>query len=234
MHTRCPHCDTVFRITPEALAAAHNRVRCGNCLSVFDGRAGLVDESRPAPRPQPRTATRQALPASEHYWLEDERAPPRAGWAATLGWTLGSLALLGSLVVQYAWFLRADLARHAVLRPWLQELCKVAECELPPQRDLSQIRILERDLRHHPEHDAALLVNALIVNQASFAQPLPQLELTLSDLRGEVVAARRFLPGEYLAGSASSAAEMAPGNPVHVVIELVDPGSVTGYRFRFF
>lgn len=34
--TRCPHCDTRFRVTDEQLAIAKGKVRCGNCMEVFN------------------------------------------------------------------------------------------------------------------------------------------------------------------------------------------------------
>ncbi len=34
--TRCPHCNTSFRITPAQMNAANGSVRCGSCLQVFD------------------------------------------------------------------------------------------------------------------------------------------------------------------------------------------------------
>lgn len=46
--TRCSHCQTVFRITPEQLRAHGGRVRCGRCMQVFNGLETLVPES-PAP-----------------------------------------------------------------------------------------------------------------------------------------------------------------------------------------
>lgn len=36
MRTRCPHCETVFRITPEQLRAKGGRVRCGHCQQLFN------------------------------------------------------------------------------------------------------------------------------------------------------------------------------------------------------
>lgn len=36
--TRCPHCDTRFRVTDEQLAIATGKVRCGNCMEVFNAR----------------------------------------------------------------------------------------------------------------------------------------------------------------------------------------------------
>lgn len=37
--SRCPHCATLFRVTPEQLHAAEGKVRCGLCMSVFDAQA---------------------------------------------------------------------------------------------------------------------------------------------------------------------------------------------------
>jgi predicted Zn finger-like uncharacterized protein len=34
--TRCPHCDTTFRLDPHLLAPHDGRVRCGHCQEVFD------------------------------------------------------------------------------------------------------------------------------------------------------------------------------------------------------
>lgn len=37
MVTRCPGCNTVFRVTPQQLQAREGKVRCGRCMLVFDG-----------------------------------------------------------------------------------------------------------------------------------------------------------------------------------------------------
>jgi predicted Zn finger-like uncharacterized protein len=34
--TRCPHCETVFKLDPHLLAPHDGRVRCGHCQEVFD------------------------------------------------------------------------------------------------------------------------------------------------------------------------------------------------------
>lgn len=43
LQTRCPACHTVFGVTPNLLARRHGMVRCGACLTVFDGRQSLSD-----------------------------------------------------------------------------------------------------------------------------------------------------------------------------------------------
>jgi predicted Zn finger-like uncharacterized protein len=40
--TRCPGCNTIFRVTPPQLALRAGQVRCGHCHTVFDGVASLV------------------------------------------------------------------------------------------------------------------------------------------------------------------------------------------------
>jgi predicted Zn finger-like uncharacterized protein len=50
--TRCPGCNTIFRVTPPQLALRAGQVRCGHCHTVFDGVASLVSLA-PQARAQP-------------------------------------------------------------------------------------------------------------------------------------------------------------------------------------
>jgi len=42
MVTRCPSCETTFRVTPRQLQAHSGQVRCGRCMTVFDGFGALA------------------------------------------------------------------------------------------------------------------------------------------------------------------------------------------------
>ncbi len=54
---RCPHCQTVFRITGAQLAAAQGWVRCGHCAQVFDAASNLATpEGHPLEVPTVDTA----------------------------------------------------------------------------------------------------------------------------------------------------------------------------------
>lgn len=44
MLTRCPHCQTAFRVTHEQLIPRQGRVRCGACYLVFSALDSLSDE----------------------------------------------------------------------------------------------------------------------------------------------------------------------------------------------
>jgi predicted Zn finger-like uncharacterized protein len=50
MVTRCPSCNTVFRVTPPQLQARQGKVRCGRCMMVFDGfkELGTLPDQTPA------------------------------------------------------------------------------------------------------------------------------------------------------------------------------------------
>lgn len=60
MLTRCPHCQTAFRVTSEQLKVRQGQVRCGACRGVFDALDSLADEiavlSSVATEPSPPAA----------------------------------------------------------------------------------------------------------------------------------------------------------------------------------
>ena len=58
--TRCPSCKTIFRVTPQQLALRSGQVRCGHCLTVFDGVAGLLSLA-PRPREENEELSEEAL-----------------------------------------------------------------------------------------------------------------------------------------------------------------------------
>ena len=51
MFTRCPACQTVFRLHPEQLKQRNGEVRCGHCFHPFNALTCLVDEPAQATRP---------------------------------------------------------------------------------------------------------------------------------------------------------------------------------------
>lgn len=146
-----------------------------------------------------------------------------SSWPKIL-WRIGLVAALVLSGWQYVYFNLNELARGS-LRPWLAQACGVLGCVLPPQFDIAQIRTNSLLVRSHPTHRGALAVDAIITNQADFPQPYPTLQLQFSDLNGAPVAGRHFQPGEYLSGELTGARLMPVRQPVHIALELVDPGA---------
>ena len=64
MLTRCPACETHFRVTTEQLKARSGRVRCGECQHVFSALDSLIEEPVPVFAPLPAEPAVRELPAS--------------------------------------------------------------------------------------------------------------------------------------------------------------------------
>ncbi|MCP8897745.1 DUF3426 domain-containing protein [Gilvimarinus xylanilyticus] len=154
-------------------------------------------------------------------------------WRSRALWSGLSLLALVLLVVQIAWLQFDRLSRSQPYRDYYQSACNLLGCELPAMADKSKIRAYNLVVRNHPEQSNALVVDAIIVNNAAFSQTFPQLQLTFTDTRDKVVASRQFTPAEYLRGELAGSQTMPRKQPVHLSLELADPGpSAVNYRLE--
>jgi hypothetical protein len=151
-----------------------------------------------------------------------------------LGWGLLNLLAAGGLAAQYLAYNFDELARQDRYRPWFELACPSLGCTLPSRVDISQIRSSNLVVRSHPDFEGALVVDAILYNRAPFAQPFPLLELRFADLNGKLVASRSFKPGEYLAGELAGQHEMPPQVPIHIALDILDPGAkAVNYSLSF-
>lgn len=161
-------------------------------------------------------------------------AHDRRGLAATFGWGIATLVLIAVILFQVAYFARDELAKHAQLRPWLEQMCALAGCKIPLMRNVTLIKLVSRDIRVHPKITEALEVRATFVNDAPFHQPYPSLKLDLMDASGNRVATRQFEPREYLPAGTDFDTGFAPQQQVDVKLEIMDPErSAHGFEFSF-
>lgn len=159
--------------------------------------------------------------------------PPHRGIVGTLFWFMAALAMVGLIGVQYAYFNRMELAHNEQYRPWLERLCAMAKCDLPLRRDLDEIKLVDRTIQPHPRYEKSLLITATLVNNASFPQPFPVVEIIMMDMEQKPVASRRFQPTEYLAGARADGI-FGSEVGVHLMLEVEDPGKeAVGYEFSF-
>ena len=175
-----------------------------------------------------------AIPKALLEDFEQEKVS-HANYRSMLTW--GGLSVLMMLVFlgQTIYFKHNELGQISSLRPWVQMFCKHASCELSLQVDIGQIELLGQDIRTHPKSDKALLVSATIINNASFTQPFPGLQLSFSDINGIKVATRNFLPEDYLPAKYSTRKGMESNIPIQLELELVDPGkNAVNFEFDFF
>lgn len=256
---RCPHCDTTFRATPEALKARSGKVRCGQCKKAFNALEHLIDElpeppeapaqpafelvpppspagdaEAPEPAAAPAPAEPEApadvieagAPAPADPLLEAQTAglvaardtrdiPGYSKWAegtfstaapafeeARRGrWLAVLLLVLLTLAagVQLVYLFRSEIASNwPAVRPWLEEACANAGCRVPYPADAEQIDIQASELQSDPERGGLLVLHLTLQNRSEFAQAYPSIELTLTDLKEQVVVRKRLAPADWL------------------------------------
>ncbi|NUU34075.1 DUF3426 domain-containing protein [Pseudomonas sp. C2B4] len=158
----------------------------------------------------------------------------RSPWGRRLFWLLLILLGAGALVGQYVAYHFDEMARQDQFRPWFQQLCPQIGCTVPSKVDIAKIKSSNLVVRSHPEFSGALVVDAIIYNRAPFSQPFPLLELRFADLNGHLIASRRFKPGEYLNGDLEGMVEMPPQTPIHIALDILDPGAkAVNYSLSF-
>jgi predicted Zn finger-like uncharacterized protein len=254
MYSQCPECLTVYALRAEALVPGCGCVRCGHCDHVFNALATLAEHLPPEPfrllavheleqapmridqaifRPPPL----EPLPEAEDFtqlvfapkFVRATRAP-RRWW----GWTIICAVLLLGLAGQLAWAKREDLIADPTIGPMLQHACATLGCHLPLVADVADLHLLARNVQAHPKIPGALLITANVRNDASFAQPYPVVNITLSDADGKRLAMRRFRPQEYVGEMPARARGLAPGSDTAMVFEVQDPGqNAVGFEFSF-
>jgi predicted Zn finger-like uncharacterized protein len=146
------------------------------------------------------------------------------------------IVLLVVLIAQLGLYHFDRLAREEWIRPLYTYVCDVLKplgCELPRLTDVNKVRSEDLVVRSHPLVAEALIIDAVLVNDASFEQPFPAISLSFSDINNNVVAQRVFLPAEYLSGETRLNKLMPSKTPVPVSLELKDPGKLAvNYTIR--
>jgi hypothetical protein len=166
--------------------------------------------------------------------VEISTASKRSRWIKR-AW-LASIAVSFILFfAQYLIFNFDRLSRDDNYRPLITSTCLLLGCTVPSLDDIGQIRSSNLMVRSHPSIDHALVVDAIIVNRADFKQQFPIMELQFTDIAGNIIAGRRFTPNEYLAGELTGSNIMPIKQPIHISLEIVDPGQqAVNYQLNFY
>ncbi len=263
--TRCPACESTFHVQEAQLAAARGQVRCGQCLTAFDAREHARNaqiafelpshEEDPVPVSAPaRAAEAEEGPrinARTRHRLRDLDQPLDlpVGPAKRDPWTglrhgLPVAALFLLLLVQIFWHDRDTLAASPTTRPLVTGLCDMLGCQPAPYRNLDTLQSRNFSLRSIDGRDDALLLTLTIHNEDRFPQPLPGLDLAFTNPDDRIIAARRFLPHEYLNDDLveawqqdrgdASLPELPAGGSMDVQLTLADPGQeAVNYELAF-
>jgi predicted Zn finger-like uncharacterized protein len=259
MKTRCPECQTVFRVTPEQLKARAGKVRCGQCRTVFNAPECLISppdaqviEAARTVRPSvPEMAEKPHDPArmpgedapleipGYGRWAEDVMAPEiniHAEKPMLWPFFLATAALMLTLAGQILFHFRGELAISTpALRPALEAFSLALGHPLPLPRHVEWVSIETSDLQIDPARNPLLVLNATLRNKASYGQAHPSLELSLTDTQNAVIARRTFGPKDYLPEPMASTGvfHAYSDTPVRLWIEA-EGLKATGYRLLAF
>lgn len=263
MQTECPHCHTVFHATSSDLEQANNQVRCGHCLAIFTAdnpydliisnfQASEIEkkldqadtpiyekaveeqlyENAEEKEKQPMHTVADVIPPELR--AETRSSKSRFSLSGPLFLSFAIIVAIAAGIFQYSYYNRNELVKITQLRPWLEKLCGLADCTLPPPKDISLFLLSSKNIFTHPNTENALMVSATIVNQATFAQDFPIIELRFENVRGKTIAGRRFYAEEYLDIPKNQITQIHPDTPVSINLEIKDPGEdMVSYEFTF-
>jgi len=208
--THCPQCETAFKVSPQQLALAKGWVRCGRCAHVFE--AHLYFESS-VPIPVKESLVTPAvsateLPAPELFRtgvtqsssvIPDETNPDQSGKATTTFLNIATLVGTGLLSFVFLfqlliWNRNSLVAEEPGLQPLLSMLCQPSDCKIDWPYEPDAVLIENSSFMENPE--GGYNVQLRLKNTQHHAVAMPALELSLTDLRDQVLVRRVFLAKE--------------------------------------
>lgn len=182
-----------------------------------------LSSNSPAPlAPNPFSLDRPLAHVDAPVVLKPRRNP--INWGHLLSWVMLCLIAIGMFIAQYVYFNFDTLAVKPAMRPHFEQACLQLGCRIPDIPDPSKLRIDEVVVRKHPSVEGALVVDAILKNNATFPQTFPALRLRFSNQADELLASRVLRPSEYLLGEARLLRRMPPDTPIRISLDIVDPG----------
>jgi predicted Zn finger-like uncharacterized protein len=255
--TRCPHCNTLFKVTSGQLQLHEGKVRCGQCQAVFSGIEHLTSADTEAWQKLDLSPTQ-----SNSTFISDENltggdgtnsenlfstTPPvrpllnfRQG-STTVKWTC--LALLLALGIQTLWWQRTALVTHVPAMVARINQAGPAVQQLFSAPATQALRVDGSGLQALDEQNVR--VDLTLTNQQSLPAHWPYLKLDLLDPQGLVMASKSLAPGDYQLrdeGSASQAELIAGLQTVEVLAYLnlstlnkqLPESAATGFRLELY
>jgi len=256
MFTRCPQCETLYRLTNDQVEAAGGKVRCSRCDNVFNALDHMdrqeeeeseqllegspdeieikTEEAQPEPEKDPivEDSEQEAATAAPPSSIPDillqsgKQEPHIAWWGAAL-----CLTIIAAL--QMAWLDRTSLIKDPQGKDFLTTLCSITGCSLPQPRAPGKFRVLSREMSSDDQRNNTLVFTLVMANKADFAQPHPYLKLNLFDNNRKAAGQRIFTPKEYLSEKPESEL-LQPDEAVYITLELLDPSpNISGFEIKF-
>lgn len=254
--TRCPHCNTLFKVTSGQLQTHEGKVRCGQCKAVFSGIEHLTSAdtqvwqtlnlgpSGPEQHSNLSVGDPAMQPGAEALFAQHAIKPaPFSLKNSTPAqkWACAALALL--LGLQWAWMQRLQWS------PQFPGLLAYIEQSSGPikhwftQQPTAALVVDGSGLQALDENNVR--VDLTLRNASPLPSQWPHLKLDLLDSQGLVLASKALTPADYQVRGQDAASQAAPINgkkTVEVLAYLnlsnlnaqLPESAATGFRLELF
>lgn len=251
--TRCPNCNTLFKVTSGQLQLHEGKVRCGQCQNVFSGIDHLTSADTEAWQKLDIGTERYV---SDHNLTGGDGTNSEALFANSApkkplldfkqknpALTAACVIMVLVMAVQVVWWQRFELLQQAPALaatinqagPGLQNLFSRAATQALLVEGSGLQALDENNLR----------VDLTLRNQGTLPAHWPQLRIALLDSQGLLLASKSLAPNDYQLrdeGSASDAPLIGGLKTVEVLaylnlIELnnqMPESAATGFRIELF
>jgi predicted Zn finger-like uncharacterized protein len=245
MYTRCPKCESVYRVNASLLAHARGLVQCGGCNRSFSSLSFLFDEwptgkaQGPAKgadaAPPLLSKVSKKPPPKDDGIAESKLAFEKASKRNHQSWVTAAVVLLSLTLANAGWTFREPIKQNTPLGAWLNQSDESQTVDDGLFKDTKQIQLVSRDMHTHPTRTGILVLSLTFVNLAQNVQAYPEMEITLLDATNQQVAKRLFLPTDYLRAGTNTLSGLATDVYLPVLLELGDPGDqAVGFEIAFF
>jgi predicted Zn finger-like uncharacterized protein len=194
--------------TPEIASATQSLLPDAAPVTTDLAPAIPAEPSREVPPPAPpdasaepeRTGPETIFPTPEFVRRADSAARWQQPWVRGMLaiFAIGTSALLAGQAA-YHW---RDLAaaRWPAARPLLEQLCHPQRCELKAPRQLDALVVDSTTLTRPPGTEGSFVLGVTLHNRVDYTIAAPHIELSLTDMRGNVVVRRVLAPSDFHQG----------------------------------
>lgn len=225
--TRCPKCQTLFKVTLGQLQIYEGQVRCGQCKLVFSGIDHLtaadteawsgidLSTSPSASTPPPQKPQPEFLSAPQPK-TQRIKLPPLSKAPKAVKTTL--LGLFIFLFLQTTWWQRTSIAsRIPVLSNWIADSGESLQWMFALPADHSLQLLGSGMSRISNKH---LQVEVTLQNTTNLPSKWPHILIKLRDSQGTELANKLLKPSDYIKRSdnlAKSSPPISPGETVEII-----------------
>ncbi len=247
-HVACTACHRVFHAPPPGESGEEGGEAAGEepeekemdqlLAEMEETLAGLekLDLEKPSPR-EPLPAALETDVPPEMAELKAAEVPPELLFETApeprRGVSLPGilfLVLLGTLLAgQLAWLKRDLWLDRPELRALVEQWCPYLGCTLPPKENRIAFTLIDGGLE--PAAPRQYRLRLLLRNGADQEQPLPALQVSLTDDQQRLVARRTFEAPVYTERKGTGPETLAAGEILEVELLLAVPSDrVAGYE----